>query len=158
MKWRPPLFDPAVAHPQSIAGGLDGGRGGQAVQQGGGGGVIAVDRHHARPAVLVLRQKQLAESRAHAVRPLGYRVERLAEAGQTLGITVEGIARGRDGQCMPAGICWVVERSFAWLTRYRRLNTIVERSKDHLIVFVAISFSSILSRRLKRLVAEELSA
>jgi hypothetical protein len=59
---------------------------------------------------------------------------------------------------MPAGICWVVERSFAWLTRYRRLNTIVERSKDHLIVFVAISFSSILSRRLKRLVAEELSA
>jgi hypothetical protein len=34
---------------------------------------------------------------------------RLAEAGQALGITVEAIARGRDGQFVPAGICWVEE-------------------------------------------------
>jgi hypothetical protein len=52
----------------------------------------------------------------------------------------------------------VVERSFAWLSRYRRLNTIFERSKDHLIAFVAIAFISILSRRLKHLVVVELSA
>jgi hypothetical protein len=52
----------------------------------------------------------------------------------------------------------VVERSFAWLSCYRRLNTIFERSKDHLIAFVAIAFISILARRLKRLVAEDLSA
>jgi hypothetical protein len=51
-----------------------------------------------------------------------------------------------------------VERSFVSLSRYRRLNTIFERSKEHLIVFVATSFISILSRRLKRLVVEELSA
>jgi hypothetical protein len=38
------------------------------------------------------------------------------------------------------------------------LNTIFERSKDHLIAFVAIAFISILSRRLKRLVAKDLSA
>jgi hypothetical protein len=49
--------------------------------------------------------------------------EVLAEAGQALGITVEAIARGRDGQFIPAGI-----------------------------------FISLLSRRLKRLVVEELSA
>jgi Transposase DDE domain len=49
-------------------------------------------------------------------------------------------------------VCWVVERSFAWLSRYRRLNTIFERSKEHLIAFVAIAFISILARRLKRLV------
>jgi hypothetical protein len=89
---------------------------------------------------------------------LGYRGKRLAEAGQALGITVEAIARGRDGQFIPAGICWVVEHSFAWLSRYRRLNTIVERSKEHLIAFVEIAFISILSRRLKRLVVEELGA
>jgi hypothetical protein len=29
--------------------------------------------------------------------------------------------------------------SFAWLSRYRRLNTIVERSKEHLIAFVEIA-------------------
>jgi hypothetical protein len=46
----------------------------------------------------------------------------------------------------------VVERSFAWLSRYRRLNTIVERSKEHLIALVSISFISSLSRRPKRLV------
>ena len=56
---------------------------------------------------------------------------------------------------MPAGICWVVERSFAWLSRYRRLNTIFERTKEHLIAFVEIAFVSILSRRLNRLMVEE---
>jgi Transposase DDE domain len=70
----------------------------------------------------------------------------------------DAAARGRDGQFVPAGICWVVERSFVWLSRYRRLNTILERSKDHLITFVAIAFISILTRRLKRLVTEDLSA
>ena len=89
---------------------------------------------------------------------LGYRGKRLAEDGQALGITVEAVARGRDGQFIPAGICWVVERSFAWLSRYRRLNTIFERSKEHLIAFVAVAFISILSRRLKRLVVDEISA
>jgi hypothetical protein len=48
--------------------------------------------------------------------------------------------------------------STAWLSRYRRLNTILERSKEHLIAFVAIASISILSRRLKRLVVEEFSA
>jgi hypothetical protein len=38
------------------------------------------------------------------------------------------------------------------------LNTIFERSKDHLVAFVAIAFISILARRLKRIVAEDVSA
>jgi hypothetical protein len=50
-----------------------------------------------------------------------------------------------------------VERSFAWL-RYRRLNTIFERSKEYFIAFAAISFISILARRMRHLVTEELSA
>ena len=89
---------------------------------------------------------------------LGYRGDRLVKAGETLGIAVEAIARGRDGRFIPNGICWVVERSFAWLSRHRRLNTIFERSKDHLVAFVAIAFISILARRLKRIVAEDFSA
>jgi transposase len=89
---------------------------------------------------------------------LGYRGERLAKAGEMLGITVEAIARGREGRFVPAGIGWVVERSLAWVSRYRRLNTIFERSKEHLVAFVTIAFISILARRLKRLVAEDVSA
>jgi hypothetical protein len=51
-----------------------------------------------------------------------------------------------------------VERSFAWLSRYRRLNTIFERSKHHLIAFVAIAFISMLARRLKRLLTVDMTA
>jgi hypothetical protein len=96
-------------------------------------------------------------SRVRRLGDLNYRGKRLAEAGQALGITGEAIVRGRDGQFVLVGICWVVERSCAWLSRYWRLNTIVERSKEHRIAFIAIAFISILSRRLKRLVIEEFS-
>ena len=36
----------------------------------------------------------------------------------------------RDGQFLPVGIRWVVERLFAWLSRYRRLNTVFDRKPD----------------------------
>jgi len=39
------------------------------------------------------------------------------------------------------------------LRRYRRLNTIFERTEAHLVAFIEIAFISILSRRLVRLVA-----
>jgi hypothetical protein len=44
-----------------------------------------------------------------------------------------------------------MERSFAWLSRYRRLNTIFERTDTSLIAFVRIAFISILACRLHRL-------
>jgi hypothetical protein len=72
--------------------------------------------------------------------------------------TVKAVARGRDGVFLPTGISWTVERSFAWISRYRRLNTIFDRTKEHLIAFIEIAFVSILARRLKRLAIDELSA
>jgi transposase len=120
--------------------------------------VAPANRHDTKAIVPVLRELADGGFRGPAMGDLGYRGKRLAEAGQAFGITVQAIARGRDGQFIPAGICWVVERSFAWLSRYRRLNTIFERSKDHLIAFVAIAVISILSRRLKHLVVDEISA
>src|SRR3954465_11469415 len=119
--------------------------------------VAPANRHDTKAIVPVRRELAGGGFQGPAFGDLGYRGKRLAEAAQALGISVEAIARGRDGRFIPAGICWVVERSFAWLSRYRRLNTIVERSKKLLIPFVAIAFISILSRRLKRLVAEEIS-
>jgi transposase len=120
--------------------------------------VSPANRHDTKGIVPVLRMLADGGFKGPALGDLSYRGERLAKAGEALGITVKAIARGRDGRFVPAGICWVVERSFAWLSCYRRLNTIFERSKDHLIAFVAIAFISILARRLKRLVAEDLSA
>jgi hypothetical protein len=40
----------------------------------------------------------------------------------------------------------------------RRLNTIFERTEGHPVAFIEIAFVSILSRRLKRLATDELSA
>ena len=120
--------------------------------------VSPANRHDTKGIVPVLRTLADGGFTGSALGDLGYRGERLAKVAGTLGITVEAIARGRDGRFIPAGICWVVERSFAWLSCYRRLNTIFERSKDHLVAFVTIAFISILARRLKRLVAVDLSA
>jgi hypothetical protein len=47
-----------------------------------------------------------------------------------------------------------MERSLAWISRSRRLNTIFERTEEHLVAFIEIAFVSILSRRIKRLVTE----
>ena len=105
----------------------------------------------------VLRELSGSGFRGSALGDLSYRGKRLAKAGQKLGITVKAVARGRDGVFLPTGICWVVERSFSWISRYHRLNTIYDRTKEHLVAFVEISFVSILSRRLKRLASEDVS-
>jgi transposase len=97
-----------------------------------------------------------SQARRRAISVAGARGWR--KPAKRFGITLDAIARGRDGRFVPAGICWVVERSFAWRSRYRRLNTLFERSKEHLIAFVVIAFISILARRLKRLVPQDLSA
>jgi len=120
--------------------------------------VASANTHDTKGIVPVLRELASQGFRGPALSDLGYRGKRLAKIAEALGITVKPVARGRDGKFLPAGICWVVERSFAWLSRYRRLNKIFERTKEHLVAFIEIAFVSILSRRLKRLVTDELSA
>jgi Transposase DDE domain len=87
--------------------------------------VSPANRHDTTGIVPVLRELAFGGFQGAALGDLGYRGERLAKAGETLGITVAAIARGRDGQFVPAGICWVVERSLAWLSRYRRLKRLI---------------------------------
>jgi hypothetical protein len=54
----------------------------------------------------------------------------------------------RDGQFLPNGIRWVVERLFAWLSRYRRLNIVYDREPDLFAAHIWIAMISIISRRL----------
>ena len=70
--------------------------------------VSPANRHNTKGIVPVLRLLADEGFQGPALGDLGCRGERLAEAGATLGITVAAIARGRDGQFVPAGICWVV--------------------------------------------------
>jgi transposase len=54
----------------------------------------------------------------------------------------------RDGHFLPRGIRWVVERLFAWLSRYRRLNIVFDREPDLFAAHIWIAMISIISRRL----------
>ncbi len=55
-----------------------------------------------------------------------------------------------DGRFLPVGIRWVIERLFAWLSRYRRLNIVFDRKPDLFAAHIWIAMISILSRRLAR--------
>jgi transposase len=120
--------------------------------------VSLANRHDSKGIVPVLHQLAGRGFKGTALGDLSYRGQRLAKAGEALGITVEPSAGGHGGTFIPDGIRWVIERSFAWLARYRRLNTIFDRTKEHLIAFIEIAFISILSRRLARLSTQEISA
>jgi hypothetical protein len=120
--------------------------------------VAPANTQDTKGVVPVVRELASQGFRGPALGDLGDRGQRRATMGEALGIPVKPVARGREGKFLPAGSCWVVERSFAWLSHYRRLNTIFERTKEHLVAFVQIAFISILSRRLKCLLVEEISA
>lgn len=54
----------------------------------------------------------------------------------------------RDGRFLPRGIRWTVERLFAWMSRYRRLNIVYDRAPDLFAAHIWIAMISIISRRL----------
>jgi transposase len=110
--------------------------------------------HDSKGIVPVLHQ--LAGFKGTALGDLSYRGQRLSKVGEPLGITIQPSAGGHGGTFIPEGIR--VERSLAWVSRYRRLNTIFERTEGHLLAFIEIAFISILSRRLGRLVTQQISA
>jgi len=78
-----------------------------------------------------------------------------AEFAEKLGMTVVAKAAGTGKAFLPQEIRWVVERTFAWLSRYRGLNTIFERTQESLIAFIEIACASMLIRRLMRLKTAE---
>jgi transposase len=53
----------------------------------------------------------------------------------------------RNGQFLPVGIRWVVERLFAWQSRHRRLNTVFGRKPDLFAAHVWIAMIAIIARR-----------
>jgi transposase len=121
-------------------------------------GVSPANRHDSKGIVPVLHQLAGRGFQGTALGDLSYQGQRLSRVGEALGITVQPSAGGHGGTFIPEGIRWVVERSLGWMSRYRRLNTIFERTEGHLVAFIEIAFISILSRRLVRLVTQQISA
>jgi hypothetical protein len=117
--------------------------------------VSPANRHDSKDIVPLLHQ--LAGFKGTALGDLSYRGERLSKAGEALGITIQPSVGGHGGSFIPEGVRWIVERSLAWISRFRRLNTIFERTEAHLVAFIEIAFISILSRRLVRLETQKIS-
>jgi hypothetical protein len=120
--------------------------------------VSPANRHDSKGIVPMLHQLAGRGFKGTALGDLSYRGERLFKAGKALDITIEPSAGGHGVSFIPEGVRWVIERSLAWISRYRRLNTIFERTEAHLVAFIEIAFISILSRRLVRLATPEISA
>ncbi|WP_018261600.1 IS5 family transposase [Methylobacterium sp. WSM2598] len=79
----------------------------------------------------------------------GFKGAPFAEAALVHDIHVSVSPGGtRDGQFLPCGIRWVVERLFAWLSRYRRLNVVYDRQPDLFAAHVWVAMISIISRRM----------
>src|SRR4051812_28394717 len=85
-----------------------------------------------------LKEASTSGFRGKLLGDTAYQGENLKTTGQDLGIEVETKVWGAKGKFVPTEIRWVVERSFAWLSRYRRLNTIFDRTDASLIAFVLI--------------------
>jgi transposase len=71
--------------------------------------VSPANTHDTKGIIPVLRDLAGQGFRGPALGDLGDRGQRLAKAGAALGITLEPVARGRDGKFLPAGMCWVVD-------------------------------------------------
>src|SRR5919199_824974 len=74
----------------------------------------------------------------------GFKGAPFAAAALVHGIRVSVSPGGtRDGHFLPNGIRWVVERLFAWLSRYRRLNVVDDPAPDLFAGPILISMISI---------------
>jgi transposase len=96
----------------------------------------------------------------------GYRGEFLAQVKQRFGVTLEVAARrdgGRRGRWLPPGEDpptvpafavvprrWVVERTFGWLGRFRRLSKDYEFLPATSEALIYLAMSQLLLRRLAR--------
>jgi transposase len=88
----------------------------------------------------------------HAFVDQGYTGEAAAAAAAAQGIELEVVARpaGQVGFVL-APRRWVVERSFAWLARFRRLARDYERLPETLIGWHFVAFALLLLKRVVRL-------
>jgi len=144
--------------PSAWARGIDGGRLVEGIE------VLVVCDEHGSPLGLELRP---ADTDARAgilpalprLAALGFRGDLLGDSGfkgapfaaAALGHDIHAsVSPGgtREGRFPPSGVRWVVERLFAWMSRYRRLDIVYDRAPDLFAAHIWIAVISIISRRL----------
>jgi putative transposase len=79
----------------------------------------------------------------------GYRGELVAWVEETLGVTLEIVEKPKDTngfQVLPKR--WIVERTFAWLVRQRRLARDYERLPETSEAFIYVAMIRLMLRKL----------
>lgn len=112
--------------------------------------VTAANVHDAVAADPLLRRLESEHPTIEIVHAdLGYRGELVEMVDKDLGFTLNLSSKptGAKG-FQPLRQRWVVERSFAWFNRYRRLNRDVERTVDSSETMIKISQISLMLNRL----------
>ena len=80
----------------------------------------------------------------------GYAGQLLGWTLATLGITLEIVAKPADQRCfavLPKR--WIVERTFGWLGRSRRLSKEYERTTESSEAFIKVAMIRLMARRLR---------
>lgn len=113
-------------------------------------GVTAANVHDAVAAAPILEQLDRQHPTIELVHAdLGYRGELVDKVNQELGfeLNLSSKPEGVKG-FHPLRQRWVVERTFSWFNRYRRLNRDVERTTDSSETMIKISQISLMINRL----------
>ncbi|NJK60905.1 MAG: transposase [Oscillatoriales cyanobacterium SM2_1_8] len=114
--------------------------------------MIAVLVHSANQADSVAAQMVLAEtalrepSVSHVWTDQGYRGQRLQEVSAACDVKLEVVTRTRGSVVEPRR--WVVERTFAWLGKQRRLSKDYERLPQMSECFIYQAMTALMLRRL----------
>lgn len=82
---------------------------------------------------------------------LGYSGAEMRERMRTHGIELETIGRRHKKEFIVEAKRWIVERTFAWLGKYRRLSKDYELITDTSMNMIYLAMSRIMSRRLSGL-------
>lgn len=107
------------------------------------------DRAGALIALTDAKQKQNLTKVVNILVDGGYSGEKFAEAAkELLGAKVEVVKRNELHTFVVIPKRWVVERSFAWLEKCRRLWKNCERKINSSMQFVVLAFVAILLKRL----------
>ena len=116
--------------------------------------VTEANIHDSKGAVAIIEKLAADGFEGSLIGDSAYAGPNLAAVGESHGIAVVSMKCGTGKAFVPREIRWVVERTFAWLSRYRRLNTVFDRTAESFIGFVELAMASLLLRRLSRLEAK----
>lgn len=108
------------------------------------------DRDGARPTLAQMKGKKVLKKVKKIFADAGYSGEALAEWAKEFGDwTIEIVKRTELHKFVVLPMRWIVERTFGWLGRCRRLSKDYEEKPKSSVAFIHLAMAHLMVRRLK---------